>query len=91
MRVREIKYMGRQVWPPKWSNSHPEINEKGVLKGVKLIFGTDLLRIDVEHNWIPYLAIILVEKEVLKAFYRKLKHNVGKQLAEIADLEIEIN
>jgi hypothetical protein len=91
MRVREIKYRGRQVWPPQWSNSNPEINEKGVLKGVKLVFGTDLLRIDVEHNRIPYLAIILVEKEVCKAFYRKLKQNVGKLLGEIADLEIEIN
>ena len=89
MRIKEMTCMGVQVWPPQWSNSSPEINEKGILKDVRAVLGTDLIRIDVEHNWIPYLGIILVEKEVRKSLYHKLKQNVGKQLAEIADLKIE--
>ena len=91
MRIREMTWMGLQVWPPKWSNSSQAINHQAVLMDVKVIVGTDLFRIDVAHNGIPHLGIMCVGREVHKPLYLKMKENIGKQLAEIADLEIEID
>ncbi len=89
MRIRELKWMGVQAWPPDWSDSSHSINETAVLKNVKLIVGTDLCRIDVDHNGIPHLGVMLVDEEHRHSLYRKLKENLGRRLAEIADLEIE--
>jgi hypothetical protein len=82
--------MGFQIWPPQWSNSNQSINPKAVLTDVKFILGTDLFRIDVDHNGIPHLGIMIVGKEVRKPLYDKLKENVGRKLVEIGDLDIEI-
>ena len=90
MRIRDMVCMGFQVWPPQWSNSNQSINQKAVLTDVKFILGTDLFRIDVDHNGIPHLGIMNVEKEVRKPLYSKLKENIGRKLVEIADLEIEV-
>jgi len=90
MQIREMVWMGLKAWPPQWSNSSQAINPQAVLMDVKVIVGTDLLRIDVAHNGIPHLGIMFVEKEVRPSLYIKLKENIGRQLAEIADLEIEI-
>ncbi len=91
MRIREMTHMGRQVWPPQWSSSSQPINEEAVLKGVKVIIGTDLLRIDIDHNGMPHLGIMAAEQEIRDSLYHKLKENVGRQLTEIADLEIDID
>ncbi len=90
MQIREMRFMGLRIWPPQWAGSIPALNEKAVFKDVKVIIGTDLLRIDIEHNGIPYLGIIPVEKEVRASLYHKLKGNVGRTLAEIGDLEIDL-
>ena len=90
MRIREMVWMGLKVWPPQWSNSGQAINPQAVLMDVKVVVGTDLLRIDVAHNGIPHLGLMYVGKEVRKPLYLKMKENIGKQLAEIADLEIEV-
>jgi hypothetical protein len=91
MRIREMTWMGAPAWPPQWSDSSHPINESAVLKGVKLIIGTDLCRIDVDHNGIPHLGIMFSAKELREPLYCKLKENLGRQLAEIADLEIELD
>lgn len=91
MRIREMKWMGGPVWPPQWADSSHPINETAVLKGVKLIIGTDLCRIDVDHNGIPHLGIMFSDRELRESLYCKLKENLGRQLAEIADLEIELD
>ncbi len=91
MRIREMTHMGRQVWPPQWSSSSQPINEEAVLKGVKVIIGTDLLRVDIDHNGMPHLGIMAAEQEVRASLYLKLKENLGRQLIDIAELEIEID
>lgn len=91
MRIREMRYLGVHIWPPHWSCSKLAIKENAILKDVKAILGTDLLRIDVEHNGIPHLGIMIVEKEARESLYHKLRESVGRQVAEIPDLEIEID
>jgi hypothetical protein len=91
MRIREMKWMGVPAWPPQWSDSSHPIDETAVLKGVKLIIATDLCRIDVDYNGIPHLGVMFSDKELRESLYHKLKENLGRQLTEIADLEIELD
>ncbi len=81
--------MGLPIWPPQWSGSIPLFRGKSVFTDVRAITGTHLLRIDIEHNGIPYLGIIAVEKEVRESLYHKLRENVGRTLEEVGDLEID--
>lgn len=89
MRINTLMCMGLRVWPPQWTMSSQSVSDKAVLKDVKLIVATHLLRIDVEHNGIPNLGIIAVDKEVRESIYHRLKENIGRPLAEIGDLEID--
>ena len=88
MRINTLMCMWLRVWPPQWTISSQSVSDKAVLKDVKRIITTNLLRIDIEHNGIPNLGILSAEKEVLESLYRKLKENIGRPLAEIGDLEI---
>jgi hypothetical protein len=90
MRIGEMKSRGRQIWPPRWSDHGQKVNDEAIFKDVKAIVGTDLLRIDIEYRGIPYLGIMPVEKEICDILYLTLKENVGRQLAAIAELEIEM-
>ncbi len=89
MRIREITRMGTPVWPPQWSNSSHSVIQNAVLDDVKLIIGTELVRIDVVHQGIPHLGLMFVDRELRPLLYGKLKENLGRCLTEIADLEIE--
>jgi len=91
MRIREMIWMGLKVWPPQWSDPRQEISNEAVLRDVKFIVGTDLFRIDVDHDGKAHPGIIFVEKDVRATFYYKLKENIGGKLVEIGDLEIEID
>jgi hypothetical protein len=91
MRIGEITYWGFNIWPPQWAIPSQIINEKAVFKDVKPIVGTALLRIDIEHEGISHLGVIFADREIRESLYHKLKENVGRQLAEIADLEIGID
>jgi predicted NUDIX family phosphoesterase len=91
MRIREIIWMGLKVWPPQWSDPSQEINNETVLQDVKFIVGTDLFRIDVDHDGKAHPGIIFVEKDVRATLYHKLKENIGRKWVEIEDLEIEID
>ncbi len=90
MLIKELTWQGMEAWPPQWSNSSHSINENAVLTDARPIIGTDLLRIDVDHNGIPYLGLLFVEKEVRSFLHRKLKENLGRRLVEIADLELDL-
>ena len=91
MRINTLMCMGLRVWPPKWTHSSQSISEKAVVKDVKFIITTNLLRIDIEHNGILNLGIISVEKEDLALLYHKLKENIGRPLADIGELELDSN
>ncbi len=89
MRINTMMCMGLRVWPPKLLISSQSHSDKAVLMDVKTIVATDLLRVDVEHNMIPDLGIILVEEGDRKSLYLKLKENIGRSLADIGELEID--
>jgi hypothetical protein len=91
MRIGEMRCMGVQVWPPQWSSSNQAVKQEAILTDVRTIIGTDLLRIDVDHNGIPHLGILLAEKGSRDSLYHKLKENVGIRVAEIPDLEVEVD
>ena len=88
MRINTIESMGLRVWPPKGVFSQL-ISDKAVLRGVKIIVATNLLRVDVEHNMIPDFGLILVEKGCRESIYQKLKENIGRSLADIGELELD--
>lgn len=89
MRINTMMCMGLRVWPPKLVISSQSLSDKAVLMDVKTIVATDLLRIDVEHNMIPDLGLVLVEKGDRESFFLKLKENIGRSLADIGELEID--
>jgi hypothetical protein len=91
MLIRELKWQGIGAWPPQWADSSHSINENAVLNDARPIVGTDLLRIDVDHNGIPHLGVMFAGREVRESLYRKLKENLGRRLAEVADLEIDLD
>ena len=68
MRINAMESMGLRVWPPKLVISSQSHSDKAVLMDVKPIVATNLLRVDVEHNMIPDLGIILVEEGDRKSF-----------------------
>ncbi len=90
MLIREITWRGARAWPPIWSNSVHAIIENAILNDVKLIVGTEVVRIDADQHGIPHLGLMFVDREMKESLYRKLKENLGRRLAEIADLEIEL-
>jgi predicted DNA-binding transcriptional regulator len=87
MRVRDIRLQGVNIWPPQWA--WHQLPERGVLKNVKVITRTGLLRIDVYFKGKSYMGIILAEIKDLESLCSKLKENIGKSLYEIGDLEID--
>ena len=89
MRINTMMCLGLRVWPPKLAISNQSLSDKAVLMDVKAIVATNLLRVDVEHNMIPDLGIILVEEGDRKSFFHKLKENIGRSLADIGELEID--
>lgn len=90
MRIREMTSMGLQTWPPQWLGACKQIiDDSAVLRGVKCILGTNLLRVDVEHNRIPYLGTVTVEAEVREYLYQTLKDNIGRSLGDITELELD--
>ncbi len=98
MKLRELKWKDVPVWPPLWLES---LNlgadekftkgEEGVLKGVQIIPGTEVLRIDAECAGSPLTGMLLIENfHLVKSLVEKLQDQVGKPLAEIGDLEINL-
>lgn len=90
MRLNTMMCMGLRVWPPKLAISSQSMSDKAVLRDVKVIVATNLLRVDVEHNMIPDLGIILVEKGDRESLFHKLKENIGRSLADIGELEMDL-
>ena len=89
MRINTMMCLGLRVWPPKLVICSESLSGKAVLRDVKIIVATDLLRVDVEHNMIPDLGIIAVAKGDRDSLYHKLKENIGRSLADIGELEID--
>ncbi len=93
MRIRDLKWRGLSAWPPEWSESQQGIGKKGVLKKVCLSQDPEptFFYIEVAYGDATlYGKIELENRKLLNSFYLVLKKNIGKHLAEIGDLELEI-
>jgi hypothetical protein len=93
MRIRDLKWRGLSAWPPEWSGSHQGLDKKGVLKKVCLSQDPEptFFYIEVTYDGATLTGKIELENpKLLNPLYLVLKKNIGKPLAEIGDLEIEI-
>jgi len=90
MQIQKIKLKDLPLWPPVWTCWSMGPPQEGVLRNVEVVPGTELLKIDVEHARKTCMGIMLTEADVLNILFRKLKANIGRPLAEIKDLEINL-
>jgi len=91
VRVREMKYRGFSCWPPEWAGKDRWLGGRGILREVKAISGTKLIRIDVEYEGKIFSGIIPSGEKLSAALYQTLRSNLGKSLLAIGDLEINIS
>lgn len=94
MRIRDLNWRGEPVWPPEWWPPEHDalIGKNGVLKkvGIQKI-GRQYIQIEIEIPTGPLWGAILLEDYAhLEILYQKLKDNLGRPLAEIGNLEIEL-
>jgi len=93
MLIRDLKWRGLSAWPTEWSENYQGFGRKGVLKKVCLSQDPESTFFYIE---VAYVGVTLKGKielenpKLLNPLYLLLKKNIGKPLAEIGDLEIEI-
>jgi hypothetical protein len=80
------------MWPPEFGLTNQIVGEKGILKSVRIRHDLKIKVIIVTANYLDEerKGIIILENPIhLEIFCAKLKENIGKQLKEIGDLEID--
>jgi hypothetical protein len=93
MRIRDLKWRGLSIWPPEWAFADQGVGESGVLTRVELRQDQDpeFIFIEAEHAGYTLKGIALLEDPThLEFLYGRLKDNIGRLLAEIGDLEINL-
>jgi hypothetical protein len=88
MQIKELRWRGLLVWPPQWTEESPDVLQQGLLKGVKLLPLTDLIRIDATYAKNTVSGLILTNAEYQGSLYDKLKENIGKPLNEVGNVEV---
>jgi hypothetical protein len=92
MKIQDLKWRGLPMWPPEWLMSEPQIGEEGVLEDVELRreLSTRLISIEANHLGDCRKGIMVLEDPAhLQYVFEKLRENLGRPLAEIANLEID--
>ncbi|MEJ2672094.1 MAG: hypothetical protein P8168_07820 [Deltaproteobacteria bacterium] len=93
MRIRDLKWKELPAWPPAWWMSDEGAGETGVLQSAQLRYDQTPPSITVvaTHLGESRNGVILLEGlAYLEILCNKLKDNVGRPLAEIGDLDIDI-
>ncbi len=91
MQIRSLNWRGIPVWPPEWTFSDQGLGEEGFLEDVRLRNDFMPASISVTVNYLDdnRFGVIMLENPThLEILYHKLKENLGRQLSEIGDLEI---
>jgi hypothetical protein len=92
MRIRDLQWKGIPAWPPEWWTTDQGGGEDGFLETVNIRKDPRLSCISmvVNHFGSERRGIMILDDPAhLYILYRKLKENIGKQLGEIGDLEID--
>jgi hypothetical protein len=79
------------MWPPEWTVSDEGLGEAGVLEEVYLRrdLNPELIMVVVNHGGdIRKGIMILEDRALLEAVYRRLKQHLGRPLAHIGKVEI---
>jgi hypothetical protein len=93
MKIRSLKWREVPMWPPEWMFPDEGVGDEGVLEDVQ--FHVDakrgLISVEVNHLGDSRKGIIILEDPShLKILYYILRENIGKQLKEVGDLEIDL-
>jgi hypothetical protein len=88
MQIKELKWKGILIWPPQWTEEYPNVIQHGLLKSVKILPLTDLIRIDAIYARTTVSGLILTSEEYQGSLYNKLKDNIGKSLDEVGNMEV---
>jgi hypothetical protein len=96
MRVRDLQWKGLPIWPPEWVEilESRGVGEEGFLLGVRLrrLHNSAYLSLEVGCQGSTRLGVILLEEPAhFLALHDKLQKNIGKPLAEIGNLEMEVH
>ncbi len=93
MRIRDLQWEGMSAWPPEWWVSDEGAGEAGFLKNVQLRYDQKPACISVvaSHLGDDRKGIIILEDPAhLEILCQKLKENIGRQLSQIGDLDIDL-
>ena len=93
MLIRDLKWRGLSAWPTEWSESYQGFGRKGVLKNVCLSQDPESTFFYIEIAYVGTTLkgkIELENPKLLNPLYLLFKKNIGKPLAEIGNMEIEM-
>jgi hypothetical protein len=88
MQIKELKWRGLLIWPPQWAEEDPNVIQQGLLKGVKILPLTDLIKIDATYAMTTISGLLFTSEEYQGSLYNKLKENIGKPLNEVENVEV---
>ncbi len=89
MQIKELRWKNLLIWPPQWAEEYPNVIQHGLLKGVKILPLTDLIKIDATFARTTISGLILTSEEYQGSLYNKLKENIGKPLDEVGNMEVD--
>ena len=93
MQIRSLTWRGLPMWPPEWTILDQGAGEEGVLEAVDLRHHLKTTLISVVANHLGEIRkgiMVLEDSSLLEVVYHNLKQHVGRPLAEIGDLEIDL-
>jgi hypothetical protein len=91
MQLRSLKWKGLPMWPPEWSAQTHDDDEGGVLEAVSLHVDLKYIVIRVNDSGDTRRGVMLLDNpDHLATLYLKLEENIGKPLAEVGDLDINL-
>jgi hypothetical protein len=88
MRIKELRWRGLLIWPPQWAEEDPNVIRRGLLKDVKILPLTDLIKIDAGYARTTISGLLFTSEEYQGSLYDKLKENIGKPLNEVENVEV---
>jgi len=88
MKIKELRWKGLLIWPPQWTKECPDVIRQGLLKDVKILATTDVIKIDATYEQSIISGVIFASEDYQRSLYNKLKENIGKTLNEVGYIEV---
>ena len=91
MLINQLTWRGIPIWPPQWYEENCVVSKHGLLKNVKMLPITRLIIIEAACAGTSISGFILTSAAYYDSLYRKLRENIGKPVAEVGKMEIELS